>query len=211
MGLLTALACVLACITAFIMAWYLPVWPGDQALLAAIQQWQSPPLTATLETMTHLGWYPVTGTLALVAMTTLLLNKHAGDALLMAMAIASAPAIHPLKDLIGRPRPDQAIIDHVHLSMGFPSGHAACAMLLGGALIYLTWQYVREPRLRLTIIAGLATLILAVGISRIHLGLHWPSDLLGGYFYGASVILLAVQARVFWPQVRRRHRGSNNP
>ena len=183
---------VLVTAIAYLAAWAVPVWPGDEALLVAAQSWQSPLLTAAMGAVTYLGWYPVAAALTLASIAGLLWRKRAGDALLVAIAVSSALATHGLKALVGRPRPDFALVEPIPQNMGFPSGHAAFAILLGGVLIYLAWQHVENPRLRWAICAALGLLILAVGLSRVYLGVHWPSDVLGGYLFGATALALLI-------------------
>lgn len=175
-------------VVAFLAAWALPVWPGDEKLLVSVQSWQSPLMTLALGAITNVGWYPVAATLTLGSLAPLLWRKRVGDALMVVTAASSSLATHGLKVLLGRPRPDYAIVEQVPQSMGFPSGHAAFAMLLGGVLIYLVWQHVEYPPLRWAVCVALALLVLAVGLSRIYLGVHWPSDVLGGYLFGASAL-----------------------
>ena len=68
-------------------------------------------------------------------------------------------------------------------------------MLLGGVLIYLVWQHVDNPLLRWTGCVALGLLVLAVGLSRVYLGVHWPSDVLGGYLFGAAALLLLIAVK----------------
>lgn len=203
------LIAVLAFLTAIaaVAAWAFPVWPGDEELLTTVQGWQSPPLTAIFKTVTWLGWYPVAAVATLAAVAGLLLLRRLTDAALVGFCSTSALGSHLLKYLIGRPRPDYAIIESVPQNMGFPSGHAAFALMLGGALMYLAWQHGESRRVRWVLCAGLALLILAVGISRIYLGVHWPSDVLGGYLYGALMLALLVRLRDFIVERRRRGPG----
>ena len=195
---------LLVTVVACVAAWAVPVWPGDEELLVAVQAWEDPLLTAALGTITYAGWYPVAAALTLASMAPLLWRKRIGDALLLAIAVSSALFTHDLKALVGRPRPDYAIVEQVSQSMGFPSGHAAFAILLGGALIYLVWHGVDNAPLRWAACAALTLLVLAVGISRVYLGVHWPSDVLGGYLFGATVLSLLVLAKDYLERLRDR-------
>ena len=181
-------------VVAFVMAWAFPVWPGDEALLVAVQNWQSPVLDEVSRVLTRL-WYPAALTLSVAVVIGLLLRGLRADALLLAAILLTALPAYGLKAVIGRPRPDYALIATIPDSMGFPSGHAVLALLLGGVLIYLAWQYIGNRRLRWSGCAGLGLLILAVGLSRVYLGLHWPSDVVGGYLYGATALLAAARVR----------------
>ena len=182
-------------VMALALAWAFPAWPEDEALLVMVQDRQSPLLTAFFRWLTLLGWYPVAAAATLAAVAPLLLRKRLLDALLVAGCSSAALGSHLLKDIIERPRPDYAIIDPIPQSYGFPSGHACFALLLGGALIYLVWRHVEIPWLRRGLCVGLGLIILGVGVSRVYLGVHWPSDVLGGYLYGGLVLLVAVRLR----------------
>ncbi len=194
---------------AFVLAWAFPVWPGDECVLVAVQGWRSPALDVVFRALTYLGWYPVAVALTLVAMVLLLAQRRRVDALLLGIIVSSALLTHPLKALLGRPRPDYAIIEPIPHGMGFPSGHATFAILMGGMVIYLAWRYTASTRVRWGMAAGLALLILGVGLSRVYLGVHWPSDVLGGYLFGGTVLLVAVWLRD-WVTVRRGQRSGEN-
>lgn len=191
------LPAVLAAITvaAFVLAWVYPVWPGDEGLLIAVQGWQNPVVDPALRALSCLGWYPVAAALSGAAMLSLLALRRWTDALALGMVVPCALATHGLKSLLGRARPDFAIVEPVPESFGFPSGHAAFAMLLGGFLVCLAWQHVGNPWWRWGIVAGLALLVTGVGAARIYLGVHWPSDVAGGYLYGATVLAVAFRLR----------------
>lgn len=205
-----AAACTLpVAVVAFVLAWAFPRWPGDEALLATVQSWQSPAITAVLGTLTHLGWYPVSAAVSLTIGIVLLWRKLRVDVVLFAVAVSSALLTHPLKVLVGRPRPDMTIVVPVPHDMGFPSGHAAFAILLGGALIYLAWQHVEGRRVRWGLTGALTLLILGVGLSRVYLGVHWPSDVLGGYLFGASVLVILGLVRSCLARREVRESGDN--
>ncbi len=91
-----------------------------------------------------------------------------------------------LKSFFDRPRPDVVTPLVLATSPSFPSGHA-----LGAAAIYLMLgallARLQERRaLKVFCTAGAGVLTLLVGVSRIHLGVHWPSDVLAGWCVGAA-------------------------
>ena len=179
----------------FVLAAVFPVWPGDAALLAAVQDWRTPAGTALFQALTRLGWLPAA--VALVALTAvlLLLWRQGAEAALLLLA-ALPMALAPLLKLpVGRPRPDYGEIESLTLSLSFPSGHASFAALFGGFLIYLVWQHCRNAGLRYGLTGGLLLLIGLVGFSRLYLGVHWPSDVVGGYLYGGVALALALRLR----------------
>lgn len=109
------------------------------------------------------------------------------------VAIASAGAIliaTALKQSFDRPRPDLVPHGAIVYTSSFPSGHSTMA-----AAVYLTLGLVASrfvPRRRLKfLLVGVAMLVTAaVGVSRVYLGVHWPSDVLGGWAVGASWALV---------------------
>ena len=88
-----------------------------------------------------------------------------------------------LKEIINRARPDAEHLVTVE-TLSYPSGHAMMAMAFYGFLIYLVSTFKMNFFLRSTIILLLAVLILSIGVSRIYLGVHYPSDIAGGYIAG---------------------------
>jgi undecaprenyl-diphosphatase len=96
-----------------------------------------------------------------------------------------------LKQLINRARPVAEHLVSVE-TLSYPSGHAMMAMAFYGILIYLFWQFPWNKLLKYTITMVLLLLILSIGISRIYLGVHYPSDILGGYAAGFMWVLFCI-------------------
>ncbi len=85
-----------------------------------------------------------------------------------------------LKFFFQRPRPEEyRLISESGYS--FPSGHAMVSMAFYGLLIYIVYKYVKNVYLKYGLMVILFMLILFIGISRIYLGVHYTSDVLGGY------------------------------
>ncbi len=96
-----------------------------------------------------------------------------------------------LKQIINRARPDVEHLVTVE-TLSYPSGHAMMAMAFYGILIYLIWQFPWNSLLRYGLIFLLAVLILSIGYSRIYLGVHFPSDILGGYIAGFIWVIFCI-------------------
>ena len=97
-----------------------------------------------------------------------------------------------LKLVLQRARPETEYVQNMLIhSFSFPSGHAAGAMIGGGFLAYLAWSSLPQPW-STVIVALLGFIIVAVGISRIYLGAHYPSDVLGGWIIGALGLIVIV-------------------
>jgi len=100
----------------------------------------------------------------------------------------------PIKLVVNRPRPTDALVQvfSVENGSGFPSGHALFAAVVLGFLAYLAVTRLRRRSLRALSFAGLLMLIILTGVSRVYLGVHWPSDVVGGYLVGAVLLVALV-------------------
>lgn len=112
-------------------------------------------------------------------------------AVLPALAITTAAVVDPLVKLaVGRPRPPAELAEVVERATGFPSGHSAQAAALWFALAFAVSTGARRRRRALAV----ATCVVAlVGVSRVVLGVHSPTDVLGGWCLGGAIALLAIE------------------
>ena len=98
-----------------------------------------------------------------------------------------------LKRILQRPRPTEyRIIEETGYS--FPSGHSMISMAFYGYLIYLIYKYVKNKYIKWISIILLSILICAIGISRIYLGVHYVSDVLGGFLISISYLVIFISA-----------------
>ncbi len=103
-----------------------------------------------------------------------------------------------IKRFVGRDRPTLSPLDDL-ASKAFPSGHAAAAAACFGALGYFAVRRLPRPW-SLVAVAACALVVLLVGVTRVYLGVHWPSDVLGGWALGVAWV--AIVAFVVRPQGR---------
>jgi undecaprenyl-diphosphatase len=148
-----------------------------------------------------------TGVLTFVTLAVagfLVLQRKAHAALFVVLAVGGGMLLSTLLKMgFDRPRPDLVPHGAVVYTTSFPSGHsmmAAVAYLTLGALLARV-----QPRRRLKLyLLGLAILLtVAVGVSRVYLGVHWPTDVLAGWALGAAWALLC-WAGALWLQRRGR-------
>lgn len=133
---------------------------------------------------------------ALLAGSLLLWRLRDGWSILL-LWVALAPVylqIHLLKSVSGRARP-RLFGPHVEAlgmrfaypeSPSFPSGHALTAMVVYGTLAYLVARREPTPGQRRATLAAAGALVAVTGLSRVYLGVHYPSDVLGGFLAGAA-------------------------
>lgn len=154
----------------------------------------SPELTPWVVRITNAGSVPFTTGLVVLASVILLLRRQWWRMLELVFASAAGGLlVLALKGLFQRARPLERLVDAHGYS--FPSGHAFGSMVFFGMLVRLAWIS-RMPlfgRISATLLCMLA--ILLIGISRVYLGVHWLTDILGGFTAGfiwlvASVIII---------------------
>ena len=98
-----------------------------------------------------------------------------------------------LKRLLQRPRPTEfRIVEETGYS--FPSGHSMVSMAFYGYLIYLIYRYIKNKYVKWTLITILSILICLIGISRIYLGVHYTSDVLGGFLLSISYLVVYISS-----------------
>lgn len=100
-----------------------------------------------------------------------------------------------VKIVIRRPRPSEDLVDVVQSlnSFSFPSGHVMFYTIFFGFLLFLGFTLLRPSWKRRLLILLLSLLILSIGPSRMFLGEHWASDVLGGYLLGSLILILTIQ------------------
>jgi undecaprenyl-diphosphatase len=113
---------------------------------------------------------------------------------LLVSAGSSWLLINAIKFIVGRPRPSPAMVEvYEHpFTPSFPSGHVASYMALYGFLFYLVYRLMRPGPLRSALLVVFGALIGLVGVSRVYLGAHWASDVLGGYCFGFFWLALTI-------------------
>ncbi len=157
------------------------------------QPYGPPWVDSFVRDVTALGSFGILALSVLSVTTYLVLRGKRADAVFVFVTTCSGWLLsHALKFAVVRGRPD--IVPHgvTVTSSSFPSGHS-----MNSAIVYLTFavllaRSLQDPRLARFAMSLALIVIISVGLSRVYLGVHWPSDVLGGWAFGAIWVLLAV-------------------
>lgn len=160
-----------------------------------IREWayeqRTPVLNRILIGVTYLGNWQTIVSLGLVLLAYPGTRKNIG--LPFAVTAVSSTVIYKVaKSIFQRPRPDLAVRIIKEGGYSFPSGHSMNCLVIYGMLIYLTRRYCRNKRIANIITVVLSLLILAIGCSRVYVGVHFPTDILGGWSLGIAVLTTAI-------------------
>ena len=191
----------LATITLYFLAWAYPTFPGDEATLIRLQSFRNEWLDETAVIFENLGslWAVLPGVVVLTVF--LVLTRRYADVGLFMGGLVVVGVGKVLKLLVERPRPDYQIIEPFASGFSFPSGHSLFAVILGGVLVYLVDQWVSPKLLRRVIQILLVLVVTGMGASRVYLGVHWPSDVIGSYLLGVIALTGLFWFRKTWPVI----------
>lgn len=118
--------------------------------------------------------------------------------ILVAGMILSGLLTQSLKLFVARPRPNFAVLAQDGFS--FPSGHALGATVFFGFLFFIILKNNKKHWIKLVFSILLPLLILAVGFSRVYLGVHWTSDVIGGWVIGGVILMIMTKVMKYTEQ-----------
>jgi len=175
----------------------------DSFVITFIQGFESPPLTSAMKFFTFIGSAPFVILLSLFLLFFLYkVLHHRLELILFSAAIIGSTALNGLlKHLFHRVRPNlHRLIDVGGYS--FPSGHAMNAFTVYVMLSFLFWRHIPSKWGRSILILISIVMIFAIGSSRIYLGVHYPSDIIGGYFASGFWLTTAIWFFQFYQEKR---------
>jgi membrane-associated phospholipid phosphatase len=164
-------------------------FPGDPGISSWIQRIDFAGAKPTMQFAPY-----AVGLAVLVGLRLWLPSRRRAVVFIIITALAAGAIGWFLKELISRPRPDVELVQlwEGTIFSGFPSGHVACAAAIGGFIFYLAPRLVKTPAARWFLRALLVVIILSIGVSRIYLGAHWASDVVGGLFLSGLLLYPAI-------------------
>jgi undecaprenyl-diphosphatase len=191
--------CVLAAAISTFIAFDAAPIQGDTWTMHRIQDASAlRPFASTISNIGDVRWIPFVIALGFATARHFTL-KDAGHGPIIFGVIALAmiliwPLNHQMKDLLDSPRPQDFsgfYVDHLRSDNGFPSGHVYADVLFFGVLAAFAPTYVPK-RAVLPVQAACVAIIVLSGPSRMIVGAHWPSDVLGGYLWGATALCITL-------------------
>lgn len=184
------------------------VLPFDLKSYYELQEEANPLFSMLMQMVSYLGDIAIAMTLTVLAAAIFALRRQWIEAIFILATTSSVLITFVLKDIIHRARPfpvaenATGIIQKIN-QYSYPSGHVLFFVVFFGFFAYLAWMHF-AGRLRLIVIGICAVLIALIGPSRIFLGAHWASDVVGSYIIGTIwlfVLILAYQ----WVVYRKCH------
>lgn len=166
-----------------------PLLLANSAIYHALQDLRTAPGDAVMIAITELGDTTVVVAVTMVVLLWLIWKRAWRTAAYWLIAIAGASALNTvIKVALHRARPGELLYSGWS-AFSFPSGHSTINVVLYGFLAFLIAREIR-PAWRLAVALGAATLIFLIAFSRLYLGAHWLSDVLGGLAFGSAWLAL---------------------
>ena len=154
------------------------IFPFDVPVLNALHAMATPALDRFFVLITNLGYLWGVLPLDVIILLWLAAHRRFRDGLFFGVAVIGSAVLNIVaKNYFARVRPDLWLSLTPETTYSFPSGHAMGSATLGAALILLCWR----TRARWPVTIGVLGFVLLVGVSRIYLGVHFPSDILAGW------------------------------
>ena len=168
---------------------------GELAFDTAVREWfyslRNDVLTPILKVIAYMGnWQSIT---ALCILLLLFRKTRFRYGIPVSVGAITVTALNKVvKMIFKRPRPDVSLhlIDQGGYS--FTSGHSITSMVVFGMLIYLVRRYVKDKRKEDLLTVLLAIPWIFIGLSRIYMGVHFPTDVLGGWCLGLSILMILI-------------------
>ncbi len=165
----------------------------DREFSAEIQEHQNPILDLLMKGISIAGYVPVAVTMVLGSSSIFLYFKRKREALFITLTFLSAILGQIVKILVDRPRPTDSVVRIVEIAkhQSFPSGHVLFYVVFFGFIAVLMNHLKFITRsVRITIAAICMFMIFTIPISRIYLGAHWFTDVLGGFLLGILTLFV---------------------
>jgi membrane-associated phospholipid phosphatase len=182
----------------------MPAFPIDLQITRGLQSINIPLFGGLMTAVSWPGFGPQSTIITVLIILVIYAFGLHWEAVMVLIAAVSSTGINVLvKDLIQRPRPTPGMVNVFAAlpSYSFPSGHVMFYLGFFGFIGFLVFSLLKPSLKRSLLLALIGGLIVLIGFSRIYLGEHWASDVLGSYLLG-SLVLAAIIQFYLWGKTR---------
>ena len=193
-GTLALIACAFGVLTFLVKT--IPSFAIDLQITRAIQQINFPGFAWLMTVVSWAGFGPqVVVITALIILLIYTLGLHWETVMALIAAALSTGVNVLVKDLVQRPRPTVGMVNVIDTlnSFSFPSGHVMYYLGFLGFIGFLVFSLLKPSLKRSLLLVLIGIPVLLIGISRIYLGEHWASDVLGSYLLGTLTLVATIQ------------------
>lgn len=179
----------------------------DESALALVNRFASPTLTSFMRAVTYLGSNEFLAGAGVCVMLAFLVTRRRREAVTLLLTMAGASLLNfTLKLLSGRERPEPFFGTPLPESYSFPSGHALLSLCFYGMIAAVITARIEGTGRRASVWAVAVLLVALIGLSRVYLGVHYPSDVAAGYV-AAFVWMVIVASADRLMQARSRQKN----
>ena len=179
-----------------LFAFQTPFLSFDPPITLALQSFNPGWFSTLMVIVSWPGYVPQAVVLLVVIVALIYFLGYRWEALMALLSAVSAEAVDIIvKTVVHQPRPKPSLVHVVRIlrSYSFPSGHVMFFMGFYAFLWYLSYKVLQPSWLRTFFLYLFGAMVVLVGASRIYLGEHWFSDVLGAYILGSVVLLLMIR------------------
>ncbi|RAP73705.1 phosphatase PAP2 family protein [Paenibacillus montanisoli] len=171
----------------------------DEAIISAVQGQENDTLTAIAKVLSKIGSSSIfIPAVLVIAIILFIVLKHRKELVLLLGGLLGSTLLNSLlKSIYHRARPDiHRIVEQQGFS--YPSGHSMSSFTFYFLITYLLWRHIPRRSWRIALLLFSAAMIIGIGLSRIYLGVHYPSDILAGYWVSACWVALCIRLFRSW-------------
>ncbi|MDB5244599.1 MAG: phosphoesterase [Parcubacteria group bacterium] len=174
----------------------LPIVKFDESFAQSLYHLRSPAAAQFLYTVTHAADQITIIVFAIFSVTYLYFKKELAYLYaILITCLGTEACVYVIKILINRPRPIADIAYYIENSASFPSGHASIAIAFYGFITYYIMTHVPGKGMKATALVLGVLLVVLIGFSRLYLGVHYLSDVLGGFLIGGLWLIIGIIVR----------------
>ncbi len=179
----------------------------DNVFIWLVRYYANPSLDLIMVALSDLGSGFSFGLIAVFTFLRLISGRRWLESASLTLCLGGAVLLNTLlKHLFERSRPDYLRVVEVS-GYSFPSGHAMVSLCFYGMLALVIIRQLADWRLRLVVVMATMGLVAGIGISRVYLGVHYPSDVAAGYAAGGMWLAFCISLFFYWSKNGLRNDG----